>query len=255
MLTRLPAGLLGLVLASLIAAFMSTISTHLNWGSSYIALDFYQRFVKPEASEKELVTVGRLSTVLLMIFSACVALYLTDALGTFQILLQIGAGTGLIFILRWFWWRVNAYSEISGMIVSFLIALYFEFGHYQLVIGVVLTTLTWIVVTLLTRPTDMDKLVSFYNAITPYGSGWNGLRRRAKEESLQLNESRDNFTADLGSMLLGILLVYTALFGFGYALYGNALGALVLLSITAISGYGIYRLWRNKKGATNSSAS
>ncbi|WP_435579295.1 sodium:solute symporter family protein [Gilvibacter sp.] len=265
MLTKLPAGLLGLVLASLIAAFMSTISTHLNWGSSYIALDFYQRFVKPEASEKELVTVGRLSTVLLMIFSACVALYLTDALGTFQILLQIGAGTGLIFILRWFWWRVNAYSEISGMIVSFLIALYFEFvhdsigpeiaGHYQLVIGVVLTTLTWIVVTLVTRPVDTDKLVSFYNAITPYGNGWNGLKRKAKEESLQLNESRDNFTADLGSMLLGILLVYTALFGFGYALYGNAVGALVLLSITAVSGYGIYRLWRNKKGATNSSAS
>ena len=125
MLTKLPAGLLGLVLASLIAAFMSTISTHLNWGSSYIALDFYQRFIKPEASEKELVGVGRISTVLLMVIAACLALFLTDAYGTFKILLQIGAGTGSIFIMRWFWWRVNAYSEISGMIVSFIVAVYF----------------------------------------------------------------------------------------------------------------------------------
>src|SRR5690606_5329087 len=117
MLTNLPAGLLGIVVASLISAFMSTISTHLNWGSSYISIDFYSRFVKPEASEKELVTVGRISTIVLMLFSALIALALSSALSTFAILLQIGAGTGLIFILRWFWWRVNAYSEISGMIV------------------------------------------------------------------------------------------------------------------------------------------
>ena len=138
MLTYLPPGLLGLVVTSLIAAFMSTISTHLNWGSSYISLDFYKRFVKKEASEKELVAVGRISTVLLMVVSAVLALSLKDALSAFNILLQIGAGTGLIFILRWFWWRVNAFSEITGMIVSFAMAILlsiYDFGlksHEQL---------------------------------------------------------------------------------------------------------------------------
>jgi Na+/proline symporter len=117
MLTHLPAGLLGLVVTSLIAAFMSTISTHLNWGSSYISLDFYKRFVKPQASEKELVNIGRLSTVVLMILAALLALVLSNALSAFNILLQIGAGTGLVFILRWFWWRINAYSEITGTVV------------------------------------------------------------------------------------------------------------------------------------------
>ena len=265
MLTKLPAGLLGLVLASLIAAFMSTISTHLNWGSSYIALDFYQRFIKPEASEKELVGVGRISTVLLMVIAACLALFLTDAYGTFKILLQIGAGTGSIFIMRWFWWRVNAYSEISGMIVSFIVAVYFEFvheefftpiaDHYVLVIGVGITTLTWLLVTLMTRPTATDKLVAFYNAITPYGIGWNGLKRKASEAQINLRESGDNFTADLGSMLLGILLVYTSLFGLGFELYSNLLGALIMFGIAALAGFGIYRFWRNKKGTASSSAS
>lgn len=265
MLTKLPSGLLGLVLASLIAAFMSTISTHLNWGSSYVALDFYKRFVKPEASEKELVNVGRLSTVVLMIIAACLALFLTDAYGTFQILLQIGAGTGLIFILRWFWWRVNAYSEITGMVVSFLIAVYFEFihdyfftpieVHYQLVIGVVLTTAAWVIVTLTTKPTDTDKLASFYNAITPYGKGWNGLRKLAKQQNITLKTTHDNFTSDLGSMLLGIVLVYTSLFGLGFYLYSNYTGAGVMFAIAAISAFGIYKFWRNKKGTASSNAS
>ncbi|MDH5475069.1 MAG: Na+:solute symporter, partial [Cyclobacteriaceae bacterium] len=129
MLLSLPKGLIGIVIASLIAAFMSTISTHLNWGSSYIVHDFYQRFVNPEATEKKLVNVGRISTILLMAFAALFSLALSNALGAFQILLQIGAGTGLVFILRWFWWRINAYSEITGMIVSFLMALYFQFVH------------------------------------------------------------------------------------------------------------------------------
>ena len=132
MLTYLPSGLLGLVLASLIAAFMSTISTHLNWGASYITHDFYRRFIKPEATEKELVSIGRISTVLLMVFAALLALALQNALQAFNILLQIGAGTGLIYILRWFWWRINAYSEITAMVVSLLVAIIFEFGDFEL---------------------------------------------------------------------------------------------------------------------------
>jgi len=127
MLSFLPNGFLGIVVASLIAAFMSTISTHLNWGSSYLVNDFYKRFIKPEAGDKELVLAGRLFTVILMIVTIIFALLLSNALQAFEILLQIGAGTGLIFILRWFWWRINAYSEITAMVASFLVALYFQF--------------------------------------------------------------------------------------------------------------------------------
>ena len=123
MMTLLPSGLLGLLLASLAAAFMSTIASHLNWGSSYVVNDFYKRFFEPEASEKKLVLLGRITTVLLMLFSCLVALLLSNALQAFAILLQIGAGTGLLFILRWFWYRINIYSEISAMIISFLVGL------------------------------------------------------------------------------------------------------------------------------------
>ncbi len=250
MLTKLPSGLLGIVVASLIAAFMSTISTHLNWGSSYISLDFYKRFLKPEASEKELVAVGRLSTLLLMIVSALLALVLSSALSTFSILLQIGAGTGLIFILRWFWWRVNAYSEITGMVVSFIMALVFEFtelgleDYQKLIIGVAITTVSWIAVTLLTRPTDTKTLASFYNTVTPYGIGWNPFKRMAKNNDITLKATHDNFTIDLASMLLGVLAVYSALFATGYYIYGNNTAGLVLTAIALLSAYFIFKFWR-----------
>lgn len=253
MLTHLPAGLLGLVVTSLIAAFMSTISTHLNWGSSYISLDFYKRFVNKEASEKRLVTVGRLSTVVLMIFSALLALQFESALDTFNILLQIGAGTGLIFILRWFWWRINAYSEITGMIVSFVVALLFEFvdtgleSHEKLVLGVLITTIAWIVVTLLTRPTSTSTLVEFYNQVTPYGKGWNRFKELASENQLELTQTKDNATIDLASMMLGIVFVYTSLFATGYLLYGNWSAAMVLILIAIVSGWTIFSLWKKNK--------
>ena len=252
MLTNLPAGLLGLVVASLIAAFMSTISTHLNWGSSYISLDFYKRFVKPQASEKELVSVGRISTVLLMILAALLALALSSALSTFAILLQIGAGTGLIFILRWFWWRVNAYSELTGMIVSFVVALFFEFTEFgfedyqKLVYGVAITTVSWITVTLLTRPTDTKTLAIFYNEITPYGRGWKPFKKMAANKNIDLKTTNDDFTIDFASMLLGIVFVYTSLFATGYVIYGNVTGASILITIAILSAYIIFKLWKRK---------
>ncbi|MBW1296109.1 sodium:solute symporter family protein [Aquimarina litoralis] len=246
MLTKLPSGLLGLVAASLIAAFMSTISTHLNWGSSYLAIDFYKRFINPNSSEKQLVNIGRLSTIALMFFAALIALALESALSTFNILLQIGAGTGLIFILRWFWWRINAYSEITGMIVSFVIALWFEFAHahvfgsrlegYQeLVIGVILTSISWISVTLLTQPTKKETLLQFYNKVKPFGAGWNGFKQKLEKDNITLDTGTDKFTIDLASMLLGVLLVYCSLFATGYFIYGNLSGALVLSTITIIA--------------------
>jgi len=245
MLFLLPSGLLGIVLASLAAAFMSTISSHLNWGASYISIDFYKRFMKKNATEKEVVFIGRISTVILMVLAGFVALKLTDALDAFQILLQIGAGTGSIFLLRWFWWRVNAYSEITGMIVSFALAIYFKWFHelifdfnlenYQeLLLSVCITTSSWILVTLLTKPSDKENLLKFYYKIKPYGIGWNGF---LKSNNLEKNQNtKDSPMKDLLLMFLCVVIVYFGLFGTGYILYNNLLIGSLMLTISFISG-------------------
>lgn len=256
MLLTLPKGLLGMVVASLIAAYMSTISTHLNWGSSYVAFDFYQRFIKPEASDKELVNVGRISTVLLMVLAGLFALVLTNAYQAFKILLSIGAGTGSIFILRWFWWRINAYSEITGMIVSFVLALLlnvekisptflFELsGEIKLLLSVGITTASWIIVTLLTRPTSPKTLLSFFNLVKPYGIGWNGFKRVAKKEELELQEGTGRFSIDLLAMFLGIVIVYSALFSVGMFIYGNLINGFILLAVALIFILLLRNTWR-----------
>ena len=252
MLSKLPSGLLGIVLASLSAAFMSTISSHLNWGASYISIDFYKRFIYSEASEKEIVLVGRISTVFLMILAGFVALELNDALDAFQILLQIGAGTGSIFLLRWFWWRVNAYSEITGMSVSFLVAIYFHsiheriFGftfesHYELVLSVFITTLSWILVTLLTKPTENSTLLEFYKKIKPYGIGWNKFLKNNNID-VKNKELKESPMSDLLSMFLGIVIVYSGLFGTGYFLYGNTTYSLILFFLLFISAYKLNKI-------------
>jgi Na+/proline symporter len=256
MLTYLPAGLLGLVVASLIAAFMSTISTHLNWGSSYVVNDFYVRFIDSEASEKEQVLVGRLSTVVLMMLAGFLAFYLESAMDVFHIMLQIGAGTGLIFILRWFWWRINAYSEISGMVISFIVALVLvgnDFGlesWQELVIGLLVTTVGWVTVTLLTPPTDTTKLLSFYKLIRPYGSGW---RKRFREKSDQLDsslniddlpQSGSSLPAEILGMVIGCATVYSALFATGSFLYSNYTLAWILTAVSAMGAVGIVLLWK-----------
>ena len=182
MLVFLPSGLLGLVVASLAAAYMSTISTHLNWGASYIVDDVYRRFIAKHESERHYVWVGRASTIGLIMMASVVALWLENALQAFQILLQIGAGTGLVFLLRWFWWRINVWSELSAMGISFVVAIYFQFLHtalgfqawdpsLQLVCGVVVTSIGWLSVTLMTPPVDRDTLRKFCHRIRPLGSG------------------------------------------------------------------------------------
>jgi len=257
MLTLLPNGFLGLVVASLFAAFMSTASTHLNWGSSYLVHDFYQRFIRPGATEKRLVLAGRVSTVLLMLLSMGLALLLENALQAFDMLIQIGAGTGLIYILRWYWWRVNAYSEISGMIISFCIACYFEFIHpltglpvlaapLKMVIGVALTTCVWLLVTFSTKPTDQQILRSFYRCVHPGGPGWRKVIRDACKEN-------DNFRALLHEpsgipegivcMVLGCLAVYSILFATGNWIYGHNRLALMLTGFSAASITGLYFSW------------
>ena len=248
MMTFLPAGLIGLIVASLIAAFMSTISSHLNWGSSYVVYDFYQRFVKPDASEKELVKVGRLSTVVLMIASALFALLLSNALEAFQILLQIGAGTGLLFIMRWFWYRINAYSEVTAMTVSFILALYFKLIHIklgfdpiandiQLVLGVAITTVSWVVVTLLTSPSDKSTLNEFYKITQPGGPGWNKVVSDAKGDGIDLDTQKRAWNVPTGilCMLVGSVGIYGALFSTGYFIYGEYIEGSILFSVTILA--------------------
>ena len=248
MMTFLPAGLIGLIVASLIAAFMSTISSHLNWGSSYVVYDFYQRFVKPDASEKELVKIGRLSTVVLMIASALFALLLSNALEAFQILLQIGAGTGLLFIMRWFWYRINAYSEVTAMTVSFILALYFKLIHVklgfdpiandiQLVLGVAITTVSWVVVTLLTSPSDKTTLNEFYKITQPGGPGWDKVVSDAKEDGIDLDIEKRAWNVPTGilCMLVGSVGIYGALFSTGYFIYGEYLEGLILFLVTILA--------------------
>ncbi|MCE2790409.1 MAG: Na+:solute symporter [Saprospiraceae bacterium] len=251
MLSYLPAGLLGLVIAALIAALMSTISTHLNWGSSYVVNDFWQRFVKPESSEKELVNVGRVSTVILMILASLMALLLENAMAGFNILLQIGAGTGLLFILRWFWWRVNAMSEIVAMLFSFLIALYMQFyggdllEYEKLIIGVVITTVAWILTALLTKPTEEGVLVQFYKAIRPHGMGWKPVISAGKAQGILTNESEKTgrLATEILMMFLGCVSIYSLLFGTGYFIYGNMMLCSIFCVLTVVTAYLMKKFW------------
>ncbi len=238
MMTYLPAGLLGIVLTSLIAAFMSTISTQLNWGSSYIVNDFYGRFINQKATEKQKVIVGKTTTVLLMVCAALFSFYLQSAKDVFDLLLQIGAGTGLLFILRWFWSRINPYSEIAAMLISFLIALFFFIngkmetpmieiaGYWKLIIGVVITTIGWVLVTLLTKPTKKETIENFNTLIF---------------------EGEDKFK-NIGIKILGFIVgtigVYSFLFATGNWIYGKTQLALGLSLLTVICMGILVKIWK-----------
>jgi len=233
MLRYLPKGLMGLILASLMAAFMSTLSSHLNWGASYISHDFYHRFVNPNASEKQLVNIGRISTVLLMLLAALLALILESALEAFHIIILLGAGTGLVFILRWFWSRINAYTEISAMIISFIVAISFRFidtglaSHWELVLGVAITTVGWLIVTLITQPESKETLDRFNEIV---GSKNGGIRK--------------NLGLQIVLMLLGSLGIYAALFCTGYIIYGETIKALIAFIIFILAAFFIYSQWK-----------
>lgn len=257
MLTLLPAGALGLVVASLAAAYMSTISTHLNWGASYVVNDFWKRFVEPDASERRLVAVGRVSTLGLMVLSAVIALWLDNALQAFQILLQIGAGTGLLFILRWFWWRINAFSELTAMVVSFLVAVYLELLHprvfpavelsaaVRLVLGVGVTTVAWLVVTYLTRPTEEATLRRFCALVRAGGPGWRAVERRAAAEGEPIAGAGEGWAVPQGilAMLAGTCAVYAALLGTGLVIYGRPVPAALLFAAAVVAAVFLVRIW------------
>lgn len=255
MLRLLPAGLIGLVLASLASALMSTISTHLNWGASYVVNDFYKRFIRPDISEKGEVLVGRVATLLLMALAIVVAFYLENAMQGFDILLKIGAGTGLIFLLRWFWWRINPYSEIVAMVVSFAIALYFEITidkehpdampeHVQLLWGVGVTTIAWLLATLFTRPSSMERLADFVRVIRPHAGGWKPVLRWASEHGQPLEAYQSGrLSRELLLAFIGCITVYAALFGAGYWIYGAQEPAMAASAVTLIGAWLMIRLF------------
>ena len=258
MLTFLPHGLLGVVVASLFAAYMSTMASHLNWGSSYIVNDFYKRFMKPDAPQKELVLVGRISTVVLIALAGAIALLLSNALQAFHILLQIGAGTGLIFILRWFWWRINAFTELAGMIVSFIVAFYLEIVHTKLgfasvpayeslLIGVGITTVAWLAITFLTKPTDDETLRKFYQLVRPGGIGWNKFLARLEKDGNPITEKATRGDLPLGilCMIAGVFAVYGTVFASGYYLYGKWIPAIIATLIAGLSTVFLIKKWGN----------
>ena len=264
MLTKLPTGLLGLVLASLISAYMSTISTQLNWGSSYIVFDFYKTQINPEASQKRLVAVGRISTVVLMVLSTLLALLLQNAMQLFNLLLVFGAGTGLIFILRWFWWRINAWSEITAMVASGVVSLLitipsiktFLFGlgglfpswaEFPFVVSI--TTGLWLLVTFMTPSEDKEVLRSFYKKTQPGGPGWSKVIKEAKAESVDLIDGEQGWSVPSGiiAMLLGCLMIYSTMFATGYYIYGDYQLAYPLTGLVVVSAYFLVKMWKKIK--------
>jgi SSS family solute:Na+ symporter len=251
MLRFLPAGFLGLMVAGMLAAYRSTIETHLNWGTSYLVHDFYRRFLKPDASEKHYVLMGRVVTALLMVCAALLTFALDTAKESFDLILSVGAGTGLIYLLRWFWWRINAWSEVAAMVSSFVVAVgFFVAGktgakvasHVSLLVTVATTTVVWVAATYLTKPTDRGALVRFYKLVRPAGPGWDPIRAQAG-----VGPSPDSLPQNLLGWMLGCLFVYSALFGTGSFLYGKTGLGFAWLAVFVATGAGLTylvpRLW------------
>jgi Na+/proline symporter len=243
MLTLLPSGLLGLVAASLIAAIMSTMSTQLNLGASYLVNDFYHRFIRPDATEKQLVRAGRLFTVVSIVLGGGLGLLITSAGQAFTLLLMIGAGTGMIYILRWFWWRINAYTEIVAMISSIIIAGYFNFGNsaledwQKIVIGALLTTIIWIVATYFTPPDDEETLRDFVKKVNPGGPGWAKYSDGVSTEPWPVPNG-------ILSMVLGCTAVYGFLLGVGQLIYGHTDSGLMICGLGIVASIGLFKVWK-----------
>ena len=260
MLSYLPSGLLGLVAASLIAAYMSTISTQLNLGASYLVNDFYQRFIAPDASDQRLVWVGRMFTVVTMVLGTAIGLLLTDASQAFNLMLLLGAGTGLIYILRWFWWRINAFTEIVAMISSLIIAVYLTFVHDSLefmpllawqktITGAVLTTGVWILATYITPQTKMSTLIAFCTKIKPGGPGWKYVHNQMNSQGIESAEGTGSWKVpmEILAAAIGCFTVFSTLFGVGYWIYGRYMLAMVLSVIAIAGAIVLFRIWNNLK--------
>jgi SSS family solute:Na+ symporter len=256
MLKFLPAGFVGLMVGGLIAANSSTILTHLNWGASYLVHDFYRRFIKRDADESHYVNAGRVATIVLFLSSSALVYLLDTAKDAFDIILQVGAGTGLLYLVRWFWWRVNAWSEVVAMISSFLVSVLLlmlarngmSFStHVALLITVTVTTVCWVATAFLGPQTDRATLVSFYERVRPSGPGWAPIRKLANPTKAQ---SPDNIPMALLGWVTGCMTIWSALFTVGNFLYGRTGAALTMLVVFMVSGsvllFVIRKLWSSQ---------
>lgn len=246
MLKFLPHGFLGLMIAGMLAAYVSTLVTHLNWGSSYLVHDFYRRFITTDADEKHYVSVARWTTAGLMVCAGLTTYALDTAQQAFQLLLSIGAGTGLIYLLRWFWWRINAWCEITAMISSFVVALGLFFAnkqgmnipaHITLLITIGITTLVWVTTALVTAPTDRAVLLTFYRKVRPAGPGWASIRAETG-----LPPSPDSLPQAFLAWMFGVLMVYGALFGTGSLIYGHQGTAAFWIVVFVVSAAALLRI-------------
>ena len=262
MMSKLGPGWLGLIVASLIAAYMSTIGTHLNWGSSYLVNDFYKRFVKKDATEKELVRMGRISTVVLMLIAGTFALTIMDnATQAFNILLLTGAGSGAIYLLRWFWWRINAWTEIVAMIVATVQALILvlivpdeavatavlDGFTIKLLIAVAGTTIAWLLTTLLTRPEDKATLRHFYRVTRPGGPGWKKVVEEARADGDMIDEKDHGKKWEMPLQILcvfiGCVVIYAFLFAIGSFVYKNVVTGVVLSAVALLGTWLLFTLF------------
>ena len=265
MLKFMPVGFIGLMVGGLIAANSSTILTHLNWGASYLVHDFYQRFVRKDASEKHYVLVGRLTTIGLFVCAAGTVYLLDTAKDTFDMILQVGAGTGLLYLLRWFWWRVNAWSEVVAMISSFAVSITLlvlkkngaQFStHYALLITIAVTTFCWVLTAYLGPQTDRKTLIEFYRKVRPFGPGWAWVRKEAGITDAEARGSHENIPLALLGWVAGCTVIWSSLFTVGNYLYGRLNYAAMLFGVFVVSGlallYVINKLWGNNSSRSQS---
>jgi SSS family solute:Na+ symporter len=247
MLAHTPIALRGLMVAAFAAAYMSTIGTQLNWGASYLVSDLYRRFLKKSQTESHYVRISQLATVLLMLCSAVASFYMESISGAWKFLMALGAGTGLVYILRWFWWRINAWSEISAMTSAFVVSLILHFvmkvnesdayGFAQMVLVTTgITTIVWLTVTMLTKPEPDDILISFYRRVRPSATFWKPIALKVTEI-----ESKSEGLFSISNWLLGCLLIYMSLFGFGKIIFGEYLLGCGFLAVACLALAIIYR--------------
>ncbi|PKL89481.1 MAG: sodium:proline symporter [Ignavibacteriae bacterium HGW-Ignavibacteriae-2] len=253
MVRYLPNGLLGLLLAVFLAAYMSTLASQLNWGTSYLINDFYRRFIVKSADERHYVLVSRIGIVFMIVFSLVVTKYfLTTISGAWEFIINASAGMGAVLILRWYWWRINAWSEISAMIAPLIIYPIAKYGFgmespitlYPIVFG---TTVVWLVVTFLTKPVEESKLIEFYKRTYPGGKGWKRI-----SDKIQNMNNEESFGRLFLNWILGVVVVYSFLFGIGQIIFHEYFLGFIILLIGIIAAFIIY-LDLNKKEITNSS--
>ena len=261
MLRFMPAGFVGLMVGGLIAANSSTILTHLNWGASYLVHDLYRRFMRTGATEAHYVMAGRVVTVGLFICSSGTVYLLDTAKDAFDVILQVGAGTGLLYLVRWFWWRVNAWCEVVAMVSSFLISAALLLGrssihlstHQALLVTIAGTTVCWLLAAYLAPPTDRDVLINFYAKVRPAGPGWEPIRLAALAAGVPLTGTPDNIPMALVGWVAGCTVIWSALFTVGTFLYGRYTTAMLLFAVFAVSGLVLLRIVRTLWSAPESS--